>query len=57
MKIQIFSLLFLALTAAPALADNELNTQLDELKLPGNVAPAGVTNEKLYSVQNRFATL
>jgi outer membrane beta-barrel protein len=43
--------------AVPAMAESDLNAQLDELKLPGNMAPAVVTREKLYSVQNRFATL
>jgi outer membrane beta-barrel protein len=57
MKILLFSMMMLSLTAATATADVDLNAQLDELKLPGNVAPAGITNEKLYSSQSRFATL
>lgn len=40
-----------------AVADSDLNAQLDELKLPTNAAPAGVTSEKLYSVQNRLMKL
>ncbi len=57
MKTFLFSMMMLSLTAATASADVDLNAQLDELKLPGNVAPAGITNEKLYSAQSRFATL
>lgn len=50
-------LLFSMMATSAAFADSDLNTQLDELKIPGNVAPAGVTTEKLYSVQNRFNQL
>ncbi len=40
-----------------ARAESDLGAQLEELKLPSNVAPVGVTSEKLYSVQNRFIRL
>lgn len=34
-----------------------LENQLDELKLPSNTAPAMVSQEKLYSVQDRYSNL
>lgn len=40
-----------------AQAETDLNSQLEELKLPTSAAPAGVNSEKLYSVQNRFMKL
>lgn len=42
---------------APAFAEGDLSTQLDDLKMPQNVAPSGVTSEKLYAVQNRYVNL
>jgi outer membrane beta-barrel protein len=50
----VFGFLFFSLSAN---AENDLGEQLEALKLPSNVAPAGVTSEKLYSVQNRFTRL
>lgn len=56
----------LVLAAAPAFAQEaqteapkveNLEAKLEELKLPENTAPALVTNEKLYSVQNRYSNL
>jgi len=50
-------MLTLSVLAPAAHADADLGSQLQDLKLPSNVAPAGVTSEKLYSVQNRFTRL
>lgn len=42
---------------APEPATKSLEDQLSDLETPGNQAPAGVTSERLYAVQNRFAPL
>ncbi len=50
--------LLLAITSHQAFAsDTNLSNQLDDLKIPANTAPVGVTSEKLYSVQNRYIKL
>lgn len=56
MKTVSLSLLFLTITSVSAFAQQaaDLSTQLDDLTVPANTAPAGVTSEKLYSVQNRY---
>jgi len=47
-----------ASAAFAATGDMEtLESQLDDLALPSNVAPATVTTEKLYSVQDRYSNL
>ncbi|MBY0370736.1 outer membrane beta-barrel domain-containing protein [bacterium] len=61
-KLLAFSILCIALqlqaaetptqAAAPSLED-----QLSALQTPGNQAPAGVTGEQLYAVQNRYVPL
>lgn len=45
------------LLSTTALADSDLNTQLEDLKMPVNTAPVGVTSEKLYAVQSRAHSL
>lgn len=42
---------------APAPATENLEAKLDELKLPANQAPAGVSSEHLYAVQTRYSNL
>ena len=43
--------------AADAPTQNSLDDQLKSLDLPSNQAPAGVTEERLYSVQSRYFPL
>jgi outer membrane beta-barrel protein len=43
--------------AAPAPRTSSLEDQLQSLNLPANQAPAGVSTEKLYSVQSRYSPL
>lgn len=38
-------------------AETPLEEQLDALGTPGDKAPAGLTSEKLYAVQNRYSEL
>jgi outer membrane beta-barrel protein len=51
-----------AAVAAPspgtnASAERTLDQQLDDLQVPTNVPPPGISDEKLYSVQSRFVSL
>jgi len=43
--------------AFSAVEDESLESKLNNLSLPSNVAPAAITQEKLYSVQNRYTDL
>ncbi len=60
-KIIIVSLLITTLSGS-VFADTDgeiasLETQLNDLQVPTNIAPTAVSQEKLYSVQSRFRTL
>jgi outer membrane beta-barrel protein len=63
MKNRFFALLalFITLPLLAAVPETEqpksLEEELSALGTPGNEAPAGVTGEKLYAVQNRFVSL
>ncbi len=57
MKNTTLSVLLIAMSGMNAFADSDLSTQIDDLKVPANTAPTGVTSEKLYSVQNRYSRL
>jgi outer membrane beta-barrel protein len=57
MKTSLIFTLLVLVGISSARADSDLSAQLDDLKMPGNVAPAGVTSEKLYAVQNRYVNL
>jgi outer membrane beta-barrel protein len=57
MKSNLLSVLLLLTAVNSARAESDLTTQLDDLRIPQNVAPTGVTTEKLYAVQNRFVSL
>lgn len=47
----------LVLGSLNAFADESTESKLSELSLPSNVAPAIITQEKLYSVQSRYNDL
>ncbi len=52
------TVLALAIVPGAVRAEDEtLESRLNELELPSNVAPSGVTQEKLYSVQSRYSSL
>jgi outer membrane beta-barrel protein len=59
LKMTIIAILFTAMYSAPQVlaADQPLEEQLKTLELPGNVAPAAVSREKLYVVQTRYLPL
>ena len=59
--IALFSVLFLALNSfaaeAPKAEAPNLEDELKQLSLPDNVAPAGISKEAFYAVQNRYSDL
>jgi outer membrane beta-barrel protein len=54
MKFNLLVVIALGMAASVCWADESLESQLQGLNLPTNEAPAQVSVEKLYSVQNRY---
>ena len=55
--IQFLCALMMVWMSGAAFAEPSLDSQLQDLRLPQDQAPVGVTREKLYSSQSRFSDL